>query len=54
MKKKQRSLWSRWCWWAAAPSGRSPVPTGTRPVLGLDLEGGVSVILSAPDGTPEP
>jgi preprotein translocase subunit SecD len=27
--------------------------TGTRPVLGLDLEGGVSVILSAPDGTPE-
>jgi preprotein translocase subunit SecD len=28
--------------------------TGTGPVLGLDLEGGVSVILSAPDGTPEP
>ena len=27
--------------------------TGTRPVLGLDLEGGVSVILSAPDGRPE-
>jgi preprotein translocase subunit SecD len=26
--------------------------TGTRPVLGLDLEGGVSVILSAPKGTP--
>ena len=26
--------------------------SGTRPVLGLDLEGGVSVILSAPDGTP--
>ena len=26
--------------------------TGTRPVLGLDLKGGVSVILSAPDGTP--
>ena len=26
--------------------------TGTRPVLGLDLEGGVSVILSAPEGTP--
>jgi preprotein translocase subunit SecD len=25
--------------------------TGTRPVLGLDLEGGVSVILSAPSGT---
>jgi preprotein translocase subunit SecD len=25
---------------------------GTRPVLGLDLEGGVSVILSAPSGTP--
>jgi preprotein translocase subunit SecD len=26
--------------------------TGTRPVLGLDLQGGVSVTLSAPDGTP--
>jgi protein-export membrane protein SecD len=26
--------------------------TGTVPVLGLDLKGGVSVILSAPDGTP--
>ena len=25
---------------------------GSRPVLGLDLEGGVSVILTAPDGTP--
>ena len=25
---------------------------GVRPVLGLDLEGGVSVILQAPDGTP--
>lgn len=27
--------------------------TGTRPILGLDLEGGVSVILTAPDGTPQ-
>jgi preprotein translocase subunit SecD len=27
--------------------------TGTTPVLGLDLEGGVSVILSAPKGTPK-
>lgn len=26
--------------------------TGTQPVLGLDLKGGVSVILSAPDATP--
>jgi protein-export membrane protein SecD len=26
--------------------------SGTRPVLGLDLRGGVSVTLSAPDGTP--
>jgi len=26
---------------------------GIRPVLGLDLEGGVSVVLAAPDGTPE-
>lgn len=27
--------------------------TGIRPILGLDLEGGVSVILSAPDETPD-
>jgi preprotein translocase subunit SecD len=27
--------------------------TGTRPVLGLDLEGGVSVVLTAPSGTPK-
>ncbi len=26
--------------------------TGTKPVLGLDLEGGVSVVLHAPSGTP--
>jgi preprotein translocase subunit SecD len=26
---------------------------GIRPVLGLDLEGGVSVVLAAPDGTPK-
>src|SRR5437016_3937074 len=26
--------------------------TGTRPVLGLDLQGGLSVILAAPPGTP--
>ena len=34
---------------AAAGAGFA---TGTRPVLGLDLEGGVSVILAAPQGTP--
>src|SRR5437867_5226046 len=28
--------------------------TSVKPVLGLDLEGGVSVILKAPDGTPRP
>jgi preprotein translocase subunit SecD len=27
--------------------------TDVRPILGLDLEGGVSVVLSAPDGTPD-
>ena len=27
--------------------------TGTKPVLGLDLEGGVSVVLTAPSGTPK-
>ena len=26
---------------------------GIRPVLGLDLEGGVSVVLAAPGGTPK-
>ena len=26
---------------------------GTRPVLGLDLEGGVSVVPTAPSGTPK-
>src|SRR5918996_1615648 len=42
MKRRGRALWVS----IAAFS------TGTRPVLGLDLEGGVSVILSAPEGTP--
>ena len=55
MKKKQRNLWISLVFVLALVLGSIALfVTGTRPVLGLDLEGGVSVILSAPDGTPEP
>jgi preprotein translocase subunit SecD len=37
---------------ALVGAGAAGFATGVRPVLGLDLEGGVSVILSAPPGTP--
>ena len=54
MRKKQRSLWlSLLLVGALAVGSLALFLTGTRPVLGLDLEGGVSVILSAPDGTPD-
>lgn len=55
MKKKQRNLWISLVFVLALAVGVIALfVAGTRPVLGLDLEGGVSVILSAPDGTPEP
>ena len=55
MKKKQRNLWISLVFVAVLAVGSVALfVTGTRPVLGLDLEGGVSVILSAPDGTPDP
>jgi preprotein translocase subunit SecD len=54
MRKKQRSLWVSLVLVGLLAVGSIALfATGTRPVLGLDLEGGVSVILSAPDGTPE-
>src|SRR6185436_7900539 len=54
MKKKQRSLWVALALVGLLTVGSiALLATGTRPVLGLDLEGGVSVILSAPDGTPD-
>jgi preprotein translocase subunit SecD len=54
MRKKQRTLWVSLALVGALALGSVALfATGTRPVLGLDLEGGVSVILSAPDGTPE-
>ncbi len=53
MRKKQRTLWVSLVLVGALALGSVALfATGTRPVLGLDLEGGVSVILSAPDGTP--
>jgi len=54
VKKKQRNLWISLVFVVALAVGSVALwVSGTKPVLGLDLEGGVSVILSAPDGTPE-
>ncbi|MEX2422334.1 MAG: hypothetical protein WD670_11020, partial [Actinomycetota bacterium] len=51
--KKPRALWASIVFVVVlAVGGVALFVTGTRPVLGLDLEGGVSVILSAPEGTP--
>ena len=52
--KRARGLWASIVFVAVLVGGSLALfATGTRPVLGLDLEGGVSIILSAPDGTPE-
>ncbi len=54
MKKKQRSFWVSLVLVGLLALGAVALfLTGTRPILGLDLEGGVSVILSAPEGTPD-
>ncbi len=51
--RRTRPLWVSIAFVLALVGGSvAAFATGTRPVLGLDLEGGVSVILSAPDGTP--
>jgi preprotein translocase subunit SecD len=52
--KKPRALWtSIVVVLLFVAAGVALLVTGTRPVLGLDLKGGISVILSAPEGTPE-
>jgi preprotein translocase subunit SecD len=52
--KSTRSLWLSIIFVLVLVAGSVALwVTGTRPVLGLDLEGGVSVILSAPEGTNE-
>ena len=51
--KKPRTLWVSIVLVFVLVGGTiALLATGTRPVLGLDLEGGVSVILSAPPDTP--
>jgi protein-export membrane protein SecD len=51
---RRRALWVSILFVLAVTGGSIALfATGTTPVLGLDLEGGVSVILSAPDGTPD-
>jgi preprotein translocase subunit SecD len=51
--RKTRALWFSILFVLVLVGGALALfATGTKPVLGLDLEGGVSVILSAPEGTP--
>jgi protein-export membrane protein SecD len=53
VRRRGRSLWISIAFVLALVAGSIAMfATGTRPVLGLDLKGGVSVILSAPEGTP--
>jgi preprotein translocase subunit SecD len=52
--RKTRALWLSIIFVLALVAGSiALLVSGTRPVLGLDLEGGVSVILAAPEGTPD-
>ena len=52
--RRSRSLWMSVLFIAVLVGGAvTAFATGTRPVLGLDLEGGVSVVLTAPEGTPK-
>ena len=51
--KKPRALWTSIVFVLLfVAGGIALLVSGTRPVLGLDLKGGISVILSAPEGTP--
>ncbi len=53
--RRTRSLWLSIAFVLALVAGSGALfATGRGPVLGLDLEGGISVILSAPAGTPRP
>lgn len=52
--RRTRALWYSILFVTALVAGSVALfTTGIRPVLGLDLEGGVSVVLSAPDDTPD-
>lgn len=51
--KRTRGLWISIVFVLLVVAGMAAAfAAGTRPVLGLDLEGGVSIVLTAPDGTP--
>lgn len=53
--RRTRGLWASIGFVLALVAGSAGLfATGRGPVLGLDLEGGISVILSAPPGTPRP
>ena len=54
MRGSSRNLWLSLAFVGVLVAGSiGAFVAGIRPVLGLDLEGGVSVVLAAPDGTPE-
>ena len=53
MRGSSRNLWLSLAFVGVLVAGSvGAFVAGIRPVLGLDLEGGVSVVLAAPDGTP--
>ncbi|HEX6399604.1 MAG TPA: hypothetical protein VF108_03925, partial [Actinomycetota bacterium] len=53
--RRNRALWASIVFVVllVAAAGAGLLTGGLRPLLGLDLQGGASVILSAPEGTPE-
>ena len=54
MRGSSRNLWLSVAFVGVLVAGSvGAFVAGIRPVLGLDLEGGVSVVLAAPDGTPK-
>ena len=54
MRSSSRNLWFSIAFIGVLVAGSvAAFAAGIRPVLGLDLEGGVSVVLAAPDGTPK-
>ncbi|HET7869950.1 MAG TPA: protein translocase subunit SecD [Actinomycetota bacterium] len=54
MRGSSRNLWLSVAFIGVLVAGSvGAFVVGIRPVLGLDLEGGVSVVLAAPDGTPK-
>ena len=54
MRSSSRNLWLSVAFIGVLVAGSvAAFVAGIRPLLGLDLEGGVSVVLAAPDGTPK-